>query len=142
MVRRERKVGGAPFSLGFFVGATLTLPAPSSTASPQITSTLFFLSSAEMAVASGDAFSAARWRPLRVATASRSSSTVASASFFVPSFTGKRSEAKSIGVRLGLTDGSMTEIVSDEIKEGSEVIVGQQTANTAKPAGMPGPRLF
>jgi hypothetical protein len=36
----------------------------------------------------------------------------------------------------------MTEIVSDEVKEGSEVIVGQQTANTAKPAGMPGPRLF
>ena len=40
--------------------------------------------------------------------------------------------------------GSMTEIVSGEIKEGSEVIVGQQTTTSAgaKPAGAPGPRLF
>ena len=49
---------------------------------------------------------------------------------------------KSINVRLGLTDGSMTEIVSGDIKEGSEMIVGLQTANGAKPAGAPGPRLF
>ena len=49
---------------------------------------------------------------------------------------------KAVSVRLGLTDGSMTEIVSDEIKEGGEVIVGQQTASSTKPAGMPGPRLF
>jgi HlyD family secretion protein len=51
---------------------------------------------------------------------------------------------KSISVRLGLTDGSMTEVISGEIKEGSEVIVGLQSANTAaKPAtGAPGPRLF
>jgi HlyD family secretion protein len=51
---------------------------------------------------------------------------------------------KSISVRLGLTDGSMTEIISGEIKEGGEVIVGLQSANTAaKPAtGAPGPRLF
>lgn len=46
-----------------------------------------------------------------------------------------------IDVRLGLTDGSMTEIVSGDIKAGSEVIVGQQSANVAK-SGMPGPRLF
>jgi HlyD family secretion protein len=50
---------------------------------------------------------------------------------------------KAINVRLGLTDGSMTEIVSGDIKEGSEVIVGLQTAAGAnKPAGAPGPRLF
>jgi HlyD family secretion protein len=49
---------------------------------------------------------------------------------------------KAVSVRLGLTDGSLTEIVSDEIKEGGEVIVGQQTASSTKPAGMPGPRLF
>jgi HlyD family secretion protein len=55
---------------------------------------------------------------------------------------GEDGSPKAVNVRLGLTDGSMTEIVSDEVKEGSEVIVGQQTANTAKPAGMPGPRLF
>jgi HlyD family secretion protein len=55
---------------------------------------------------------------------------------------GEDGSPKAVSVRLGLTDGSMTEIVSDEVKEGSEVIVGQQTANAAKPAGMPGPRLF
>ena len=52
---------------------------------------------------------------------------------------------KAISVRLGLTDGSMTEIVSGEIKEGSDVIVGLQTAaaaGAAKPTGASGPRLF
>jgi len=47
---------------------------------------------------------------------------------------------KGIDVRLGLTDGSMTEIVSGDVKEGQEIIVGQTSA-TAK-AGAPGPRLF
>lgn len=55
---------------------------------------------------------------------------------------GEDGNPKAVQVRLGLTDGSMTEIVSGDIKEGSEVITGQQTANSAKPAGMPGPRLF
>jgi HlyD family secretion protein len=57
---------------------------------------------------------------------------------------GEDGNPKSISVRLGLTDGSMTEIISGEFKEGSEVIVGLQSANTAaKPAtGAPGPRLF
>ncbi|MCF8198461.1 MAG: efflux RND transporter periplasmic adaptor subunit [Sulfuritalea sp.] len=54
---------------------------------------------------------------------------------------GPDGKPKAIDVRLGLTDGSMTEIVSGEIKAGSEVIVGLQSANGAKP-GMPGPRLF
>jgi len=53
---------------------------------------------------------------------------------------GEDGKPKGIEVRLGLTDGSMTEIVSGDIKEGQEVIVGQQAA--AKAAGMPGPRLF
>jgi HlyD family secretion protein len=53
---------------------------------------------------------------------------------------GEDGKAKGIDVRLGLTDGSMTEIVSGDLKEGQEVIVGQQAA--AKPSGMPGPRLF
>ena len=57
---------------------------------------------------------------------------------------GEDGAPKSVSVRLGLTDGSMTEIVSGEIKEGTEVIVGQQTTTSAgaKPAGAPGPRLF
>jgi HlyD family secretion protein len=53
---------------------------------------------------------------------------------------GEDGKAKGIEVRLGLTDGSMTEIVSGDIKEGQEIIVGQQAA--AKASGMPGPRLF
>jgi HlyD family secretion protein len=55
---------------------------------------------------------------------------------------GEEGKPKSIDVRLGLTDGSMTEIVSGDVKEGSEVIVGQQTVNSTKPSGAPGPRLF
>jgi HlyD family secretion protein len=55
---------------------------------------------------------------------------------------GEDGSPKAISVRLGLTDGSMTELVSGDIKEGTEVIVGQQTANTPKPTGAPGPRLF
>ena len=55
---------------------------------------------------------------------------------------GEEGKPKSIDVRLGLTDGSMTEIVSGDVKEGSEVIVGQQTVNSTKPSGTPGPRLF
>lgn len=53
---------------------------------------------------------------------------------------GEDGKAKAIELRLGLTDGSMTEIVSGDIKDGQEVIVGQQAA--PKASGMPGPRLF
>lgn len=53
---------------------------------------------------------------------------------------GEDGKAKAVGVRLGLTDGSMTEIISGDIKEGQEIITGQQAA--AKASGMPGPRLF
>jgi len=53
---------------------------------------------------------------------------------------GEGGKAKAVEVRLGLTDGSMTEIVSGDIKEGQEIIAGQQAA--AKATGMPGPRLF
>jgi HlyD family secretion protein len=53
---------------------------------------------------------------------------------------GEDSKAKAIEVRLGLTDGSMTEVVSGDIKDGQEIIIGQQAA--AKASGMPGPRLF
>ncbi|TRZ92516.1 MAG: HlyD family secretion protein [Rhodocyclaceae bacterium] len=55
---------------------------------------------------------------------------------------GEDGKPKAVDVRLGLTDGSMTEIVSGDIKEGNEVIVGLQTVNGAKPTGAPGPRLF
>jgi HlyD family secretion protein len=53
---------------------------------------------------------------------------------------GEDGKAKAVDVRLGLTDGSMTELISGDIKDGQEVIVGQQAA--PKASGMPGPRLF
>lgn len=57
---------------------------------------------------------------------------------------GADGKPQALSLRLGLTDGSMTEVVSGDIKEGSEVIVGlQTTAGSAKPASTtPGPRLF
>jgi len=55
---------------------------------------------------------------------------------------GEGGNPRAVSVRLGLFDGSMTEILSGDIKEGSEVIVGQQSATGAKSPGMPGPRFF
>lgn len=57
----------------------------------------------------------------------------------------KDGKPSAIMVRLGLTDGSMTEIIVDDgqIKAGSEVIVGMQSIAGKKPAtGAPGPRMF
>lgn len=56
---------------------------------------------------------------------------------------GDDGQAKAVAVRLGITDGSATEIVAGELAEGGQVIVGAATA-AAKPAsGAPaGPRMF
>ena len=50
---------------------------------------------------------------------------------------------RGIDVRVGLSDGAMTEVSGDGVAEGLEVIVGQQGGNTAAPAqkGAP-PRMF
>ena len=50
---------------------------------------------------------------------------------------------RSIDVRVGLSDGAMTEVSGDGITEGLEVIVGQQGGSTTAPAqkGAP-PRMF
>jgi HlyD family secretion protein len=53
---------------------------------------------------------------------------------------GADDQPKALAVRLGITDGTATEIVADEVKEGMEVIVGTVTA--AKPATTGGPRMF
>jgi len=47
---------------------------------------------------------------------------------------------------LGLTDGSMTEIVQGDLKEGQEVIVAAASGGAGRPAGAPaspstGPRF-
>jgi HlyD family secretion protein len=55
---------------------------------------------------------------------------------------GADGKPKPIDVRVGLTDGTATEVASDELREGMEVIVGQQTSAPAQaPKGAP-PRLF
>ncbi len=57
----------------------------------------------------------------------------------------KNNKPRAILVSLGLTDGSMTEIIVDDpqIKADSEVIVGMQSDARKKPAaGAPGPRMF
>ncbi len=52
-------------------------------------------------------------------------------------------QPKALNVRLGLTDGSSTEVISPEIREGMEVITGMaQSAGTARPQPAPGPRMF
>ena len=52
---------------------------------------------------------------------------------------GADGKPQAIPLKLGLTDGAMTEIISGDVKEGTEVISGTQAP---KPAGTPAPRLF
>ncbi len=54
-------------------------------------------------------------------------------------------QPKEVPVRVGLTDGSMTEVVSTDLKDGMTVITGMvQTAQpaSAAPAAARGPRMF
>jgi HlyD family secretion protein len=53
---------------------------------------------------------------------------------------GDNGQARAIDVRLGITDGSTTELLSDELAEGAQVIVGGGPAT--KPTAPPGMRLF
>jgi len=54
---------------------------------------------------------------------------------------GADAKPQAVPVRLGLTDGSMTEITEGEIAAGAEVIAGNATP-TSKPAASAGPRMF
>jgi HlyD family secretion protein len=49
-----------------------------------------------------------------------------------------------VEVRIGLTDGTSTEILEGPLKEGDEVILGlgEPPAAAKKPGGPTGPRLF
>ena len=53
---------------------------------------------------------------------------------------GSDNKPKAVALRLGLTDGSATEILSGELAEGVDVISGQQTPNSKSSGG--GPRFF
>ena len=57
---------------------------------------------------------------------------------------GEGDQPKPVDVRIGLTDGTSTEIVEGPLNEGAEVILGTgEPAATAKKAGGPsGPRMF
>jgi len=50
-------------------------------------------------------------------------------------------ETKAVNLRTGLSDGSMTEIISAELKEGDQIIVGAAQAGSAAAARPSGPRL-
>jgi HlyD family secretion protein len=53
-------------------------------------------------------------------------------------------EPKPREVRLGLTDGTTTELVAGELTEGAEVIIGTAASSASQPAGggLPRPRFF
>jgi HlyD family secretion protein len=55
---------------------------------------------------------------------------------------GPDGKPQALQVRLGLTDGTMTEIVSGDIAEGTEVIAGLATPSGKSPATSGGPRMF
>jgi HlyD family secretion protein len=51
---------------------------------------------------------------------------------------------KDVNVRLGLSDGSFSEVVGENLKEGMQLIVGTAAADGTRPApkSSGGPRLF
>lgn len=54
-----------------------------------------------------------------------------------------KQEPREMPLRAGLTDGTMTEVMAPELKEGQLVITGVVAAPAAsKPAAAPGPRMF
>jgi HlyD family secretion protein len=54
---------------------------------------------------------------------------------------GPDGRAKAVALSLGLTDGSATEVLSGDLKEGQEVIVGTVGSGPARPGGSPRLRL-
>ena len=48
---------------------------------------------------------------------------------------------KAVSVRTGLSDGSMTEMISGELKEGDQIIVGAAQAAAGAPSAPSGPRM-
>jgi HlyD family secretion protein len=59
----------------------------------------------------------------------------------------EKRQPKEIGVRLGLTDGTMTEVISPDVKEGMNVVTGMvQQGGGSRPATSSarraGPRMF
>lgn len=56
----------------------------------------------------------------------------------------EQKQPKAIEVRLGLSDGTTTEVISPDVKEGMEIVVNalQPQGDAPKPRGPGGPRMF
>jgi HlyD family secretion protein len=57
----------------------------------------------------------------------------------------EKKQPKPIEVRLGLSDGTTTEVISPDVREGMEVVTGTvqaQQQETSRPRPPTGPRLF
>lgn len=54
---------------------------------------------------------------------------------------GERGEPQAISVRVGISDGTMTEIVSGDVAEGQEIILGLAAANTTRTSAPTGFRF-
>ncbi len=51
-------------------------------------------------------------------------------------------QPKALNVRLGLNDGTATEVISPDVKEGMEIITGTAQSRTPKSQSSAGPRMF
>lgn len=54
----------------------------------------------------------------------------------------ERGRLKSVPVRIGLSDGTYSEVLSGELKEGTQVIVGTAATDRGQPRPTGGPRFF
>ena len=79
-----------------------------------------------------------RYDEIMAASQPGSARQVTSGRVWVPGEDGK---PKGVSVRTGLTDGTYSELVSGELPEGSQVIVGTQDAGKAKSQPKGGPRF-
>lgn len=80
----------------------------------------------------------ARYQEMTAASAARAAGATTGGRLWVVDDQGK---PKALTVRVGLTDGSFSEIVSGDVKEGGQVIMGvQDTKSKGPPSG--GPRFF
>jgi HlyD family secretion protein len=57
---------------------------------------------------------------------------------------GPNGKPKAVALRLGITDGTSTEVVGDDLKEGQQVIVGASgsASGPTRPGGAPGSPRF
>lgn len=54
----------------------------------------------------------------------------------------ENNQPKALNVRLGLNDGTATEVISPDVKEGMEIITGTAQSHTPKSQSPAGPRMF